>query len=57
METEDKKILWNEFWKNKEFWKDAALFVAIAVVVYIVYIIIEYWPDIVHGFNKGWNSR
>ena len=57
MEEESRKILWNGFWKSKEFWKDAALFIAIALVLYIIYIIVEYWPEITQGFNKGWNSR
>jgi|GEM_PF-4728939 len=42
---------------SKEFWKDVAIFAAVAVLLYAVYIIVEYWPEIVQGFNKGWNSR
>lgn len=51
------KSFGNEFWKDKEFWKDAATVVAIGAVVYIVYIIVEYWPEITEGFNRGWNGR
>ena len=38
-------------------WKDAAVFAATAVIVYLVYIIMEYWPEIMQGFQQGWNSR
>ena len=38
-------------------WKDVAVFAATAAVVYLVYIIVEYWPEIMRGFQQGWDSR
>lgn len=46
-----------ELASSKEFWKGAALFVAIVLLIYTAYIIVEYWPEITDGFNRGWNSR
>ena len=57
MKTEGKNFLWNEFWKNREFWKDVALVAALVAVIYAVYIAVEYWPEITEGFKRGWNSR
>lgn len=57
METEGKNWLGNEFWRNREFWKDVALVAVLAAVIYIVYIALEYWPEITEGFKRGWNSR
>ncbi len=47
----------NEFWRNKEFWKDAAIVAVLVAVFYIVYIIVAYWPEITEGFSRGWNNR
>jgi hypothetical protein len=44
-------------WKNRELWKDIALVAVLLVVIYLVYIGVEYWPDIKEGFSRGWNSR
>ncbi|MBO7268924.1 MAG: hypothetical protein J6U83_04120 [Bacteroidales bacterium] len=57
MGTDGKNLLGNEFWRNKEFWKDVALVAVLAAVVYAVYIAVEYWPEITEGFKRGWNSR
>ena len=46
-----------EFWRDREFWKDAATFVALVAAFYIIYVLITYWPEIMEGFNRGWNSR
>jgi len=42
---------------TKEFWRDTMLFFGFLFLFYIVYIAIEYWPNIVEGFNRGWNSK
>ena len=42
---------------SKEFWRDAWWFVGMLLLFYVVFIVIEYWPNIVEGFNRGWNSR
>ncbi len=42
---------------NREFWRDTLWFVGTLLLFYIVYIIIEYWPNIVEGFNRGWNGE
>lgn len=57
METEGKNWLGNEFWKNRELWKDVALVAVLLAVIYLVYIGVEYWPEITEGFKRGWNSR
>ena len=46
-----------EFWRNKEFWKDAATMAMLAAAIYVVHVIVTYWPEITEGFNRGWNSR
>ena len=38
-------------------WKDVAVCVATAAAVYLVYIMVEYWPEIMNGFRQGWESR
>lgn len=45
------------FWEQKEFWKDVCWTAVALCIIFIVYIVIEYWPDITEGFNRGWNSR
>lgn len=57
MGTEEKNLRGNEFWRNREFWKDVALVAVLAAVIYLVYIAVEYWPEITEGFKRGWNSR
>ena len=57
MEKQGKNLLESNFWSNKEFWKDVALFAAVMVILYLVYIVVEYWQEITEGFNRGWNSR
>ncbi len=57
MGTYRQNFLGNEFWRNKEFWKDVALVAVLLLVIYAVYIAVEYWPEITEGFKKGWNSR
>ena len=52
-----KKMFGNEILKNKELWKDAALIAALLLVIYLVYVAVEYWPEIMEGFKRGWNSR
>ena len=47
----------NEFWKEKAFWKDMLWFSLVLGIIYVVYVTIEYWPEITEGFNRGWNSR
>ena len=47
----------NEFWKEKAFWKDMLWFALVLGIIYVVYVTIEYWPEITEGFNRGWNSR
>lgn len=42
---------------TREFWRDTLWFAGVLAILYIVYIAIEYWPNIVEGFNRGWNSR
>ncbi len=47
----------NEFWKEKAFWKEMLWFALVLGIIYVVYVTIEYWPEITEGFNRGWNSR
>ena len=35
----------------------ATVVAVLLVVIYLVYIGVEYWPDIKEGFSRGWNSR
>lgn len=32
-------------------------FALVLGIIYVVYVTIEYWPEITEGFNRGWNSR
>lgn len=41
---------------NSTFWRDAAIFLAALAIFFLIYIIIAYWPNIVEGFNRGWNG-
>ncbi len=45
------------FLSAKEFWKDALWFAAALLIFYFIYIIVEYWPNIVDGFYRGWDSQ
>ena len=38
-------------------WKDMLWFALVLGIIYVVYVTIEYWPEITEGFNRGWNSR
>ncbi len=40
-----------------EFWRDSMWFIGFLLLFYIIYLVVEYWPHIVEGFNRGWNSR
>ena len=42
---------------NKEFLKDALLFLGVLCLFYLIYMAVEYWPEIVQGFNRGWNGE
>lgn len=42
---------------TREFWRDTLWFIGVLILLYVIYILIEYWPNIVEGFNRGWNSR
>ncbi|MBR1949273.1 MAG: hypothetical protein IKA14_00215 [Bacteroidales bacterium] len=42
---------------TKEFLRDTLWFIGFLLLFYVIYICIEYWPNIVEGFNRGWNSR
>ena len=42
---------------NKDFWKDALLFLGVLCLFYIIYVVVEYWPNIVEGFNRGWSGE
>ena len=57
MGKQGKNLLESVFWNSKEFWRDVAIFAAVLGVLYLVYIVVEYWPEITEGFNRGWNSR
>ena len=57
MGTDGKNLSDNVFWKNKEFWKDVAFAGILLLIIYLVYIAVEYWPEITEGFKRGWNSR
>ena len=57
MENKGKNLFNSELWTNKEVWKDAALIAALLLVIYLVYVTVEYWPEISEGFKRGWNSR
>ena len=57
MGTDGKNLIGREFWKSREFWKDAALVAVLLLLIYAVYIAVEYWPEITEGFKRGWNSR
>lgn len=37
--------------------KDSLFFIGVLLLLLAIYTIVEYWPHIVDGFNKGWNSR
>lgn len=39
------------------FWRDAAIFMAALAIFFLIYIIVVYWPNIVEGFNRGWNGQ
>ena len=45
------------YFGNREFWKDAVLFLGVLCLFYLIYVIIEYWPEIIQGFNRGWNGE
>ena len=45
------------YFGNKEFLKDALLFLGVLCLFYLIYMTIEYWPEIVQGFNRGWNGE
>ena len=51
-QTDMKKLL-----PTKEFWRDALWFAGVFLLLYLVYIIVVYWPNIVEGFNRGWNGQ
>lgn len=57
MGNNGKNLSGNELWSNKEFWKDVALAGVLLLIIYLVYITVEYWPEITEGFRRGWNSR
>ncbi|MBO7269227.1 MAG: hypothetical protein J6U83_05690 [Bacteroidales bacterium] len=57
MGNNGKNLPGNELWSNKEFWKDVALAGVLLLIIYLVYITVEYWPEITEGFRRGWNSR
>lgn len=42
---------------NSTFWRDAAIFTGALLIFFIIYIIVEYWPNIVEGFNRGWGGQ
>ena len=42
--------------RSREFWKDVAFVGAIAAAIYIVWIVVEYWPEILEGFRRGWED-
>ena len=47
----------NSFINNKDFWKDALMFMGVLCLFYIIYVVVEYWPEIVEGFNRGWSGE
>ena len=56
--------LWNQrqrnmkkFLPSREFVKDALWFAGFILLFYLIYIIVVYWPNIVEGFNRGWNGQ
>lgn len=42
---------------NKDFWKDALLFLGVLCLFYLIYVAVEYWPEIVEGFKRGWSGE
>lgn len=42
--------------RSRDFWKDVAYVGAIAAAIYIVWIVVEYWPEILEGFRRGWED-
>ena len=42
---------------NKDFWKDALLFLGVLCLFYLIYVVVEYWPEITQGFNRGWSGE
>ena len=46
-----------KIFNNRDFWKDALLLAGATLLIYLGYIIIRYWPNIVEGFNRGWNGQ
>jgi hypothetical protein len=42
---------------NKDFWKDALLFLGVLFLFYLIYVAVEYWPEIVEGFKRGWSGE
>lgn len=42
---------------NKDFWKDAVLFLGVLFLFYLIYVAVEYWPEIVEGFKRGWSGE
>ena len=45
------------FFSNKDFWKDALLFLGALCLFYLIWVVVEYWPEIVQGFNRGWSGE
>ena len=40
-----------------EFHQDALMFMGVLCLFYIIYVVVEYWPEIVEGFNRGWSGE
>ena len=46
-----------DIFSNKDFWKDAALFLGVLGLFYLIYVVVEYWPEIAEGFKRGWSGE
>ena len=46
-----------DIFSNKDFWKDAALFLGVLCLFYLIYVVVEYWPEITEGFKRGWSGE
>ena len=45
------------FFSNTDFWKEALLFLGVVCLFYLIWVVVEYWPEIVQGFNRGWSGE
>ena len=46
-----------DIFSNKDFWKDTALFLGVLGLFYLIYVVVEYWPEIAEGFKRGWSGE